>query len=661
MLNNDALSQLKQLKQQIEDNKEYAEGTVKGTQRKFGFLVTDDKREIYLPPEEMQKVFPGDRIKIQVFTDPPKKGDKGKQAAKVRGEILKLLDSPVGDFAGRYVVRGKGHFVETDLPNISRWLFVPPNARNNAKDGDYVYCRMTRHPFRDGKPQAQVLALIGPQKQAGIEADYILAKFQLAPAWPEQWREQLASPEARERSDLTAIPFVTIDAASTQDMDDALFAEQSEQGWRLQIAIADPESVIAPGSELDRLARQRATSVYLPGRAVAMLPEGLANELCSLLPEQERPALVCSLDINPQGEITGSRFEEATIRSRAKLSYQQVAAFIDNGSDEACQPYAEALTTLQQVANALLENRRRENLVIPNRQDFRLVLNENRKLERIEPLSKTSAHQLVEECMIAANRSAAEFMGDRGLFVEHPGFRAERLPDVKKLAEEQLALTGIDFNTPQGYLQLMKAIDDEALEFPLRAVLSRLLERSRFTTEAKPHQGMGMARYTTITSPIRKYSDLIGHRIIKAKLRGQPQPDCTEQQLAELQAQLDRARQAGYQMEQWLKCQYMEPLVGQRFSGEITQINSNGFTVRLNEHLIEGFVETRLLKEKYSFDPMRLRLKSKEQSFELGQSVEVTVTEVDVKQRRIRYGLDEAAAAATDEQQPEQTTEAENA
>ena len=652
MLDKNALSQLKDLKKQIADSKEYAEGVVKGTQRKFGFVITADGREIYLPPEEMQKVFPGDEVKILVIN--PTKGS-GEKQAKVSGQIEKLLNSPVKSFAGRYVVRGKGHFVEPDLPRMSRWIFVPPALRNNAKDGDFVYCKISRHPFPQAQPQAKVLVVIGKEDKTGIEAEYIIEKFQLEPAWPQDWQKQIDTIDKSVRQDLTATPFITIDASSTLDMDDALYARATDRGWELQVAIADVSALIRRDSQLDAVARQRATSVYLPGRPVPMLPEALANEQCSLLPEQERPTLVCTMQVERDGSISSVEFTEALITSRAKLNYQQVAAFIDGDqSDEACLAQADNLTALKEVSEALLNFRSQHQLVIPSRQDYRLVLNEQKKLARVEAQPKTRAHQLVEECMIATNRSAADYLGDEGLYIEHAGFRAERLPDVKKLAEEQLAMHDVAFETPEGYRQLMNAIDDAALEFPLRAVLSRLLERSRLSHTPKPHQGMGLPRYTTITSPIRKYSDLVTHRLIKTKLHQRAEP-IGKLKLPEvidtLQSRQDNARQANYQMEQWLKCQFMKGLVGQTFSGVVSQINSNGFTVRLDEHLIEGFVETRQLGEKYSFDPMRLRLKSQSGAIELDQVITVIVKEVDIKQRSIRYTLPEQPTAVSDASQ----------
>ena len=639
MLDKGSLSQLKQLKKDIEDSKEYAVGIVKGTQRKFGFVVLDDGREIFINPDEMQKVFPGDKVKILITTKQEKKDSK----AKISGSLIKLIDSPLKEFTGRYIVKGKGHFVEPDVPNLNRWIFIPPQSRKDAKPNDFIRCEIKRHPYSQAKPQAKITEVIGAADQTGIESEYVVSKFQLEPAWPTNWKESLLEINTDDRKDLTALPFVTIDAASTMDMDDALFVQNTEQGWQLQVAIADPSALIAVDSELDRLARQRATSTYMPGRAVSMLPEELANNLCSLTPDTIRPALVCQIEIDKQGQTTSYNMIEAMISSKAKLSYHDVSTFLDqNGSDDSladCNNNKATLLTLKALSAALLNHRQQYNLVIPNRQEYRLALNPQRKIDHIEPIKKTSAHQLIEQCMITANCCAADMLDDQGLFISHPGFRHERLADVKKLAEEQLSLSDIDFSTPEGYQQLMKSIDDDKLEFPLRSVLSRLLERSRLSTEVLPHYGMGLEKYTTFTSPIRKYSDLTVHRLLKSKIKQSKTAVVKAEDLAIIQQGQDNSRQARYQMEQWLKCQFMQSFIGKTFIGTISQINSNGFSVRLDELLIEGFVETRLLEDKYSFDPMRLRLTSKSQTIELNQAIEVTVKEVDNNARSIRYTL----------------------
>lgn len=646
MLDISTLSQLKQLKQNIEDSKEYAEGVVKGTQRKFGFVVLEDGREVFLSPDEMMKVFPGDKVKILVTTEQGNTKDKNAKP-KVSGTLQALLQSTLKEFNGRYVVKGQGHFVEPDLPQLNRWIFVPPAARKNAKAGDYIRCRISRHPYPNEKPQAKILEVIGNLDKKGIEAEYVTSKFQLDPAWKDNWEESLTTVDFSQRQDLQDVPFFTIDAASTRDMDDALYVSTTDTGWKLQVAIADPDAFITANSELDKHISQRAISTYMPGCAIPMLPPKLANDLCSLAPDQVRPALVCEIDITTAGDIENYRIIEATICSKAKLSYDDVAAFLDHSDAPAastdCHKHGDVLILLKELSDALLRNRTENNLVIPNRPDLRLVLNARGKIDHIELQDKNSAGQLVEECMIAANRCVTQMLDDDAIFVSHPGFRPERVADVCKLAEEQLSLTDIDVTQPDGYQKIIKAIDDDALDFPLRAVLSRLLSRARLSNTRLPHFGMGLPSYTTFTSPIRKYTDLLVHRIIKEKLHGKPQTRFSDEQLAAIQQRQDDSRQARSQMEQWLKCQFILPLVGQEFSGQVSQVNSNGFAVRLDDNLIEGFVETRALPDKYSFDPMRLRLKSKKLSIELDQAITVVVKEVDCDQRAIRFTLPVAA------------------
>lgn len=657
MLDIDTLSQLKQLKQTIEAQKEYAEGIVKGTQRRFGFVVLDDGREIYLAPDDMDKVFPGDKVKIQVITEEaskPKNDQKNKQKntpkPKQSSLLLKVIDSPLKEFTGRYIIKGKGHFVEPDLPNLSRWIFIPPASRKGVKENDFIRCTIEKHPYPHAKPQAKILEVIGSEDKVGIEADYIISKFQLQPEWPKNWQEGLVKPALDQRTNLTELAFVTIDAPSTVDMDDALYASATDNGWRLQVAIADPTASIKSSSKLEKLIAKQATSVYLPRRPIPMLPQELANDLCSLAPQQERPALVCSMTISSDGAITDYTIQEAVVKSHAKLSYKETELLLESGnSNDNIAPHAVTINALNEITIALKQHRSEHNIVHGNRPEFRLILNEQCKIETVLPITKTIANGLVEECMIAANRCASDFLSEKndkqGIFISHAGFRTERLADAKKLAKEQLDIDDIDPATIEGYRQLMLTAESQTTEIPLRSVLSRLLERSRLSSESKPHFGMGLTSYTTFTSPIRKYSDFLTHRLIKAKLNDETVEQPNQEQLDQLQKQLDTARQARNQMEQWLKCQYMQPFINQTFKGQVSQINSNGFTVRLDELHIEGFVDTRLLKEKYSFDPMRLRLKSKELQVELDQSIEVVVSEVDCKQKAIRFGL---AKSATD-------------
>jgi len=639
MLNSDALTQLRQLKQQIHDQKVRARGVVRGTQGRYGFVVLDDGREVYLSAEQMQRLFPDDHVDIEIIT-----GDDGKATALLE----KLVSSELARFTGQYVIRDNAHFVEPDLPRLSRWIFIPPKMRMNAQHGDYVCAQICRHPFSDGKAQAKIEKIIGSAQQPGIHALYALARFQLPNEALTLVEADLQTPDFSARRDLTALPLVTIDGVETRDMDDALFAERQRDasGWKLTVAIADPSAWIAPNSALERAIAARATSVYLPGMTVPMLPEQLANERCSLQPDTERLALICEMSIDNDGGITDYAFSEARVRSCAKLSYEQVNRFLGDVA-AAATPWAQSVTALRELSLQLQRRRQRDHIVLPDRGEYRAVLDTNRVIERYVRQEKTFAHQVVEECMIATNRCAADYLQDEpAIFIGHRGFRGERREAVTKLLSEQLPDAQLgDPTTLPGYVELMHYLAPLRHELPLREILFRSLERAQFVTSAEPHFGMGLTRYTTITSPIRKYNDFLLHRFIKAKLHQTERPALSADAMAQLQDGSDRARRASNLSQQWLDCDYLQrQLAAQQqptptWSAEVVHVTSSGIVVRLLDNGIQGFVDLRHSGEKFSFDTVYLRSSSPTRTFQLEQRLEVTIANVDMKKLAVNFAL----------------------
>lgn len=219
---------------------------------------------------------------------------------------------------------------------MSRWLFIPPNKTKGCKEGDLIKCKVTQHPLKTGKPQVEVLEVLGKTSKPFIEREYTIAKYDLPVHWSKKINELLTQLpekvhwEASKRQDLRQLPFVTIDSASTQDMDDALYAEQTENGWKVLIAIADPTEFIAPGSAIEKEAFNRGTSVYYPGQVISMLPEEIANKLSSLVEGEDRLAIICDMDIDNEGNIRSYQLTEGVIHSQAKLSYEAVADYLEN-------------------------------------------------------------------------------------------------------------------------------------------------------------------------------------------------------------------------------------------------------------------------------------------------------------------------------------------
>ncbi|KAA1172767.1 VacB/RNase II family 3'-5' exoribonuclease [Marinobacter salinexigens] len=647
MLNADALSQLRQLKSDIKDNKVVFPGTVKATNGRFGFVALDEGRDVFLPPEEMQKVLPGDRVNVT-----EQEVDKG----KTQGIVDELLETHLTTFVGRYLIKGKGHFVVPETPGINRWIFIPPKERLGAGQDDYIYCQIHRHPFKDGKGQAKVLRVLGKTGEPGIERAMTLATFDLADSWPDAVQKQADSLgesdiEARstDREDRTSQPFVTIDSPGTQDMDDALFAEPNATGWTLSIAIADPASVIEPGSAAEQEAFNRATAIYFPGEPLPMLPDSISTRLCSLMPDVKRLALVCDLQVNNDGSLGDYSFHQAVIRSQGKLSYELVSNLIEGREDEETgalpEVVANSLDQLHQAATALRKWRAEHALLSMDRPEFRLRLDENKRIRAIEPAAQNEAHRLVEECMVAANRCAADFLRskvDSGLFIQHPGLRDDRVDNIRALlASHAPHLSEVDANSAEGFKQLMKQADELDAEVPVKSIISRQLARAELGFEAAPHQGMGLDAYTTFTSPLRKFSDFYVHRLIKAALWDVPMKALNSEQLEALQNAQIRARQAAASLEAWLKSDFAKTLGEEPMAGFISRTVPSGFFVRLDINGLEGFVSCKGLEGKYSFDPVTLRLIHNKNGriFQLDQPVKVTFAGVDEERRQINFQL----------------------
>ncbi len=634
MLSQDTLSQLQGLKSQMEAEKERAEAVVKGTQARYGFAVLDDGREIFIPPQEMLKAFPNDRVSVCIR---PVKDNK------TIADIENLVTSPLTDFTGRCVRKGKAIFVVPDLPQLNRWLFIPPQARNGASEGDYLRCEVLRHPIRDGKPQAKVLSVLGNEKTPGIENLYCKAKYQLADQWSSDSQEELEQSLARtrptetqKRRDLTDLEFVSIDAAKTLDIDDALYAEISDDGWTLFVAIADPTVYIEAASDLQRDIAARGTSIYFHGDVIPMLPEKLSQDACALSEGVERSALVCKIAISDSGEVGDFEFIEATVRSRAKLSYYAVNRYL-NGQFDELMSHATPLESLYQVYRALRARREECNLVMEDRQEFRWMLNENKQIESIEPSEKLLSQKLVEECMVAANRCAAHFLVAHqasGPFISHPGFRSDRRDELRKfLTMHAPELAQLDPDTVAGYREIMRGLAAPGLKLPLRAMANRLLTRAEITAEPAPHMGMALDSYTNCTSPLRKYVDLLVHLQIKSILNGSRSAHVVDQRmLDDLKQRLAASRAATLEAERWLAGNYLARLTSANaviFQAVITHVTSSGFTVRLADNGLTGFVDLRKDPEKFSYDKWSASLTSITRRFQLNQDVELTFLGMD--------------------------------
>jgi exoribonuclease II len=663
MLNNDALQQLARLKSSMVEAKDIAQGLVRSTTRRFGFLILDDGREAFVDPEQMQRVLPDDRVEAEILTN-----DKGQYEAK----LLKLIQPGLDEFVGRYVNKGNADFVEPDVPQFNRWLFIPPQERKGYKVGDLIQCRIARHPFNnDNKAQVTIINRIGTMDDPGIEARYALAKFRI----PNQW---IASVEQQAKSihwtpltfdnnelDLTHLSFVTIDSENTRDMDDAVFVQTTPSGWELIVAIADPSKHIHLNSPLELAARERASTLYLWGQIVSMLPPELSQDTYSLVPEQKRAALICRMKINDDGKIESFEFAEAQIRSQAKLNYDDVNEFITHqtsNSSDTITATQQMLLILHELTQARIAYRQANALIMEDRADYSFILNEHKKIERIEKRERNAAHRMIEEAMLATNICAGEFFLQHlglGIFSNHAGFRTERIQDALSLIKQDRPDLEVGDLTQLAHFQhlfseLRLNPTKHLKSAYLHSLLQRMMQASNLSFEPIPHFGLGFRAYAMITSPIRRYQDLFNHLAIKSVLRNQKEETNIEKTIVDkklfteqLQQQINLGRQTSRYVENWLGCQYAAQHLGSAHAGIISVVNSFGIGVRLDDWGLEGFVtlSSKEKEVKAQFDAGRYELTVEGNSYRLDQKVLVMIETVDLDNRKINLKLiDESTA-----------------
>src|SRR5574343_800474 len=621
---------------------EEIEGQVQGHRDGHGFLLRDDgEPDIYLPANEMRAVLHKDRVKVRIV--------RLDRKGRPEGRVVEILERPAQPIIGRLLQESGIWLVAPEDKRYGQDVLIPKGATGAAKAGQVVVVELTEPPALYGQPVGRVTEVLGEMDDPGMEIEIAVRKYSVphqfsaecleqAKALPDKVRAQ----DRKGRVDLRDVPLVTIDGEDARDFDDAVYCLPTKvgrgKGWRLLVAIADVSHYVQTGSAIDIDAYDRATSVYFPRRVIPMLPEKLSNGLCSLNPDVDRLCMVCDMLVTTKGEVHAYQFYPAVMHSHARFTYTEVAAILANTRGPEASRRKERvqdLIHLHDVYRALLASRQVRGAVDFETTETQIVCDESGRIEKIVPRVRNEAHKLIEEAMLAANVCSADFIQH----AQHPGlFRVHEgpTPEKKDILRNYLKALGLGMSLSEDphtseFQKIAEATKDRPDAQQIHTMLLRSMQQAIYTPVNSGHFGLAYEAYTHFTSPIRRYPDLLVHRVIKALLgagrydlvlppvqhsvvsfkkkprsasRGLPDAPKPRSKLKlspqeaaawetvgiHCSANERRADEASRDVEAWLKCMFMRERLGDEYSGTVSAVTSFGLFVLLDGLFVEGLI-----------------------------------------------------------------------
>lgn len=625
---------------------------VQGHRDGYGFavLMEGTGEDIFLSEREMHKVMHGDIVMVR----PMGIDRRGRQA----GEIVEVLQHMVRCVVGRLNHEHGVWSVVPEEKRLTQDILIEPASETDYRCGQVVVVEILVPPDGHHQPIGRIIEVLGDYADPGMEIEIALRKYalpyqfsdavvlQVAKSIPKKVRKK----DWKDRVDLRDLPLVTIDGETARDFDDAVYCERNGRGYRLVVAIADVSFYVLPDEALDREAYERGTSVYFPRRVIPMLPEALSNGICSLKPDVERLSMVCDMQINAAGQVKSYQFYPAVMKSHARLTYTQVWEWLTSGAKDPLYPHIQTLYALFKKLHSAREKR---GAIDFESSETQIVFDNKGKIKEIVPVLRNDAHRLIEECMLLANTCAADMIikhKRKCLFRVHEGPTQEKLANLQNyLNLAGLTLGGGEKPTSKHYALLMAKIRNRQDALVLQTMLLRSMQQALYTPENNGHFGLAYEAYTHFTSPIRRYPDLLVHRVIKEILAKQSYKPTPWLQLGEHCSMAERrAEEASRDVEAWLKTYYMRDKIGDVFEGRISAVTSFGIFVLLIDVYVEGLVHISELGKDYFHYHKESQTLIGEKSgvrYQLGDAVTVKVVKADLEQSRIEFQLLNASGA----------------
>ena len=624
----------------------------------FGFVVPEHgDADIYIAAPNLTEAMHGDRVVARI----ERRSEKGAE-----GRIIKILERSQSSIVGRFEedAAGLGFVVPFDRRVLTD-VHVPTGQWSSAEPGDMVVVEITRWPSATRGPVGRVTDVLGRIDEPGVDTQIIIRKFNIPDTHGEEAVEEarrlglvVKERDIKGRTDFRGVTTVTIDGEHARDFDDAITIERLPNGhYWLGVHIADVSHYVKEGSALDEQAYERGTSVYFTERAVHMFPAELATGLCSLNPHVDRLVQSCLMEVDRRGQVVRYEIHDGVINSDARMTYTAVNAILTDRDEAVMREYTHLVPMFEQMHELfgiLNERRRRRGSIDFDLPEAEVILSELGQIEDIVASERNVAHRLIEEFMLLANETVAAHLVATDAPALH---RVHEAPDVKKVEDFETFITTLGYSlaatgrtaTPKQFQKLIDRIRGTPEERPIAALMLRTMQKARYDAASLGHFGLATEHYTHFTSPIRRYPDLIVHRLLRESRHGTMAPARRDELVEELpeiakhSSEMERrADEAERELLQWKKVRFMADKVGDEYEGFITGVAPFGLFIELSEHYVEGLVHvSSMADDYYRFVEQQhvLRGENTKKMYRLGDKVSVQVVRVDMERRQVDLGL----------------------
>jgi ribonuclease R len=615
----------------------------------YGFVIVEEpgERDIFIPPRRTMGAMSGDRVVARIESQ-----------VRREGTIIKILERGQKKVIGTLCRDRNIYYVRPKNKKIPFFISVGPKNRGTAKDGDTVSVEITAYPTSAAPPEGKVLKVLPDVFEPAQEVDMIIEEYSFTRKFPSpvlsEVRGLTERKTFRNRVDCRDMLTVTIDGETAKDFDDAVSIDKTEKGYVLYVHIADVSHYVKWDSALDIEARRRGTSVYFPGSVIPMLPEKLSNNLCSLVPRKDRLTFTVEMHFDNKGKTTHKDFYTSVINSNERMTYTSVKKILSDKDPDERKNYGyllESFEDMEELCGILRKQRIKRGSLDFDLPEPEVLLDIQGRPEAIIRAERNLAHMIIEEFMIAANEAASSRLEEMGI----PSvFRVHEKPDTAKLDELRpiFAAFGLKVNKAGSkiFQSVLKQIKGRPEESILNILLLRSLKQAKYSTDNIGHFGLASESYTHFTSPIRRYPDLVVHRILKEVVGRKALSDRKKQYLEKLlpettdhSSKTERiAEEAEREIVSAMRVWFMKDKVGDEYAGIVTGITSHGLKIQIKDFFVEGFLHVSSMSDDYyRFDEKNYRLMGRrgKKVFTIGKEVNVRIERVDIEEREILLGL----------------------